>query len=184
MRKFIIFTLAVVFASCAIVNVYVTFPEEKIKKAAEDILAPPEQSQSGQTGFFRFNFTKNLYAEEVVVKKELKTDSPAIREAKEKINRWRNELCEYKKEGYVGEANNFKIVIKKLPDDLKKARRIRELVRKENQQREIIISELMRINKAAPKEEKVFRKIFAQTAQKYSPSGTWVQDENGKWDRK
>ena len=182
MKKFIILALTFLFVGCAVVNVYVTFPEEKIKKAAEDILAPPDQS--GQTGFFKFNFTKNLYAEEVVVKKELKTDSPAIKEAKEKINSWRGELNEYKKEGYVGETNNFKVVIKKLPDDLKKVRRIRELVRKENQQREIIIKELMRINKASPKEEKVFREIFAQTVQKYSPSGTWIQDENGKWNRK
>jgi len=182
MRKFIILALVFLFVGCAVVNVYVTFPEEKIKKAAEDILAPPEKS--GQTGSFRFNFTKNLYAEEVVVKKELKTDSSAIKEAKEKINSWRGELNEYKKEGYVGETNNFKVVIKKLPDGLKKARRVRELVRKENQQREIIIKELMRINKASPKEEKVFRKIFAQTAQKYSPSGTWIQDENGRWNRK
>ena len=141
MKKFIVLSLVFLFAGCAVVNVYVTFPEEKIKKAAEEILAPPEQS--GQSGSFRFNFTKNLYAEEIVVKKELKTDSPAIREAKEKINSWRNELCEYKKEGYVGETNNFKVVIKKLPDDLKKTRRVRELVRKENQQREIIISCLL-----------------------------------------
>jgi len=182
MKKSIILALTFLFVGCAVVNVYVTFPEEKIKKAAEDILAPPEHS--GQTGFFMFSFTKNLYAEEIVVKKELKTDSPAIRAAKEKINSWRSELNEYKKEGYVGETNNFKVVIKKLPDDLKKARRVRDLGRKENQQREIIISELMRINNAAPKEEKVFRKIFAKTAQKYSPSGTWIQDENGEWNRK
>jgi len=96
MKKFIILGLISLFAGCAVVNVYVTFPEEKIKKAAEDILAPPDQS--GQSGFFKFNFTKNLYAEEIVVKKEIKTDSPAIKEAKEKINSWRNELCEYKKE--------------------------------------------------------------------------------------
>jgi len=182
MKKFIVLELDFLYVGCAIINVYVTFPPYKIKKAAEDILAPPDQS--GQTGFFKFNFAKNLYAEEVVVKKELKTDSPAIKEAKEKINRWRGELNEYKKEGYVGETNNFKVVIKKLPDDLKKVRRIRELVRKENQQREIIIKELMRINKASPKEEKVFREIFAQTVQKYSPSGTWIQDENGRWNRK
>jgi len=32
--------------------------------------------------------------------------------------------------------------------------------------------------------KRVFREIFAQTVQKYSPSGTWIQDENGRWNRK
>ena len=179
-KKFLLFGVSLLLAGCAVVNVYVTFPEEKIKKAAEDILAPPEEPQS----FFRIPFTKTAYAEEVEVRKELKTDSPKIREAKKKINSWREKLNDFKKLGFVGETNNFKVVIKNLPSETKKAREVKEIVRKENEQREIIIKELMRINNASPSEEKKFRKIFAEVAQKYSPQGTWIQTVDGKWIKK
>jgi len=182
MKRIIIFLLVVLFAGCAVVNVYVTFPEEKIKKAAEDILAPAPSSPSG---FLKYNFTKNLYADEkVVVGKELKTDSPVIRQAQEKINSWRSKLDEFKKDGYIGETNDFKVVIKQVPDDKQKETELRELVKNENTQRDIIIKELMKINNAPAKEEKKFREIFAETSIKYSPSGTWIQDAKGNWKRK
>lgn len=187
MKKIMAFLLLIFLAGCAIVNVYVTFPEEKIKKAAEDILAPPDQSPSSQskpTGLLKLRFTRNLYAEEVEVKRELKTDSPAIREARKKRNSWWAQLKEFEKAGYIGEANDFRVVIKNLPDDKEKASKVRELVEKENRERKIIIREIMRINNANPEEEEKFKEIFAQTVQKYSPSGTWIQDKNGQWKRK
>jgi len=165
-----------------VVNVYVTFPEEKIKKAAEDILAPSEPLSP--TGFLKFSFTKDLYAEEVIVSKEPKTDSPAIKQAKEKMNSWGNELNEFKKNGYIGETNDFRVVIKQLPENNEEINKIKELVKNENTQRDIIISEFMKINNMSPKEEKKCRELFAETSQKYSPSGTWIQDPKGNWKRK
>lgn len=182
MRKgFLILFLIFGLLGCAVVNVYVTFPEEKVKEAAEELLAPPEGKPES---FLNNIFTKNAFAEEVEIKKELKTDSPKIKEAREKMNTWRKKLDEFKKNGYVGETNDFKVVIKELPKDNEIAKEVRKIVEDENTQREIMIKELLRINNAAPGEETKFRKIFAETAQKYSPKNTWIQLPDNSWVRK
>ncbi len=172
----------VLFVSCAVVNVYVTFPEEKVKKAAEELLAPPKTQE--KESFLNNIFTKNLYAQEITVTRDLKTDSPKIREAKTNMDSWRDKLDEFKKAGYIGETNNFKVVIKELPKDKNVAEEVKKIVDDENKQREIIIKELLRINNAAPTEEEKFRKIFAETSQKYSPSNTWIQLPDNTWIRK
>ncbi|HOK56878.1 MAG TPA: DUF1318 domain-containing protein [bacterium] len=185
MRKnFLLIFLVLGLISCAVVNVYVTFPEEKVKKAAEDLLAPPSSSKTKPESFLDNLFTRNLYAEEVVVTKDLKTDSPKISEAKEKMNTWREKLDEFKKSGYIGETNDFRVVIRELPKNSEDAKEVRKIVDDENKQREIMIKELLRINNAAPDEEKKFRKIFAEVAQKYSPQNTWIQLSDNSWTKK
>jgi hypothetical protein len=180
-KKVIAICLGLVLTGCAIVNVYVTFPEEKVKKAAEDLLAPPKKSPES---FLNRFLIKNLYAEEITVAKDLKTDSPKIREAKEKMDSWRGKLDQFKKVGYIGETNDFKVVIKDMPKDSEILNEVRKIVDDENKQREIMIKELLRINNAAPSEETKFRKIFSEVAQKYSPENTWIQISDGTWTRK
>lgn len=182
-RKLIVGLLGFILIGCAVVNVYVTFPEEKVKKAAEDLLAPPSSTKEKES-FLNNLFTKNLYAEEVVVTKDLKTDSPKIKEAKTKMDSWRDKLDEFKKLGYIGETNNFKVVIREIPKDIETEKEVRKIIADENQQREIMIKELLRINNAAPSEEEKFRKIFAEISQKYSPSNTWIQLSDNSWVRK
>ncbi|MCX7917230.1 MAG: YdbL family protein [bacterium] len=183
MKKFFLIGFILVLIGCAVVNVYVTFPEEKVKKAAEDLLAPPSKQQLPQS-FFDLFFTKTLYANEVVVTKDLKTDSPKIREAKEKMDTWRIKLDEFKKQGYIGETNNFRVVIKELPKDKEIEKEVRKIVEEENRQRDIMIKELLKINNAAPEEENKFRKIFGEVAQKYSPENTWIQLPDNSWIKK
>jgi hypothetical protein len=180
-NKIIVGFLGLILAGCAVVNVYVTFPEEKVKKAAEDLLAPPSKSPES---FLNKFLTKNLYAEEITVTKDLKTDSPKIKEAKEKMDSWREKLDQFKKAGYIGETNDFKVVIKEMPKDSEVLKEVRKIVDDENKQREIMINELLRINNAAPSEETKFRKIFSEVAQKYSPENTWIQLKDGTWTRK
>ncbi|MCM8772101.1 MAG: YdbL family protein [Candidatus Omnitrophica bacterium] len=168
---------------CAVVNVYVTFPEEKVKKAAEELLAPPKKLEEKES-FLNILFSKNLYAEEISVTKEIKTDSPKINQAREKMNSWRDKLDEFKKNGYIGETNNFRVIIRELPENPELQKEIRKLVENENRERDIIIKELLKINNAAPSEEEKFRKIFAETAQKYSPQNTWIQLQDNTWIRK
>jgi hypothetical protein len=183
MKSKIMIGLAIItFVSCAVVNVYVTFPEEKVKKAAEEILAPPKTQE--KESFLNNIFIKNLYAEEITVTRDLKTDSPKIREAKTNIDSWRDKLDEFKKAGYIGETNNFRVIIRELPKDKNVVEEVKKIVDDENKQREIIIKELLRINNAAPTEEEKFRKIFAETSQRYSPSNTWIQLPDNTWIRK
>ncbi len=180
-NKILIIFLGLFLFGCAVVNVYVTFPEEKVKKAAEDLLAPPSKSSES----FLNNFlTKNLYAQEITVTKDLKTDSPKIKEAKEKMDSWREKLDEFKKAGYIGETNNFKVIIKEMPKEPEVLKEVRKIIDEENKQREIMIKELLRINNAAPSEETKFRKIFSEVAQEYSPKNTWIQLIDGTWIRK
>lgn len=182
MKKGWILLSVLALAGCAIVNVYVTFPEEKIEKAAEELLAPPSQSKP-QSNLFRFRFTDVAYAQEVVeVKKDIKTDSPVIKAAKQKMDTWREELDTYKKEGFVGETNEFTVVVRNIPSDPEKTKRIRKIVNDENQQRRIMMDELLKINNVPAGEITKFKRIFADVMKKYSPSGTWIQEE--EWYRK
>lgn len=182
MKKIGVLMMLLAIAGCAIVNVYVTFPEEKIEKAAEELLAPPSQSKP-QSMLQRFIFTSTAYAQEVVeVRKDIKTDSPVIKAAKQKMDTWREELDSYKKDGFIGETNEFTVVVRNLPSDTEKAKRIKKIVSDENQQRKIMMDELLKINNVAASEISKFKRIFADVMKKYSPSGTWIQDE--EWHRK
>jgi uncharacterized protein YdbL (DUF1318 family) len=186
MRKTLgIVVLAVLFmVGCAVVNVYVTFPEEKIEKAAEDLLAPPDESAPVSI-LPKISFTRTAYAQEKVeVRRDIKTDSPAIKAAKEKMDTWRGKLDSFKKEGFVGETNDFRVVIKNLPSDSSLAGDVKEIVRDENKERMKMMDELIKINNVAPGEESKFKRIFAGVMQKYSPSGTWVESDTGQWSRK
>lgn len=182
-RKWIIGLLAVFVVGCAMVNVYVTFPEEKIKKAAEDILAPSDENNvsSSHLDFF---FAKNAYAEEVRIKKAIKTSSPAIEKAKKERAKWHRELMEYEKNGYIGETNSFKVVIKKLPEQESLAKAVRKIIDDENRARESIINEIIEINNVAPNEKETFVEMFSEVSQKYAPEGAWIQKSNGNWIQK
>lgn len=185
MRKILLcgLILAVCLAGCAVVNVYVTFPEEKIERAAEDLLAPPDSS--APRSFLPSIFTRQLYAQEVVeVRKDMKTDSPAIREAKAKMDSWRGKLDGFKQEGFLGEKNSFELEIRQLPSDASLAREVRQVANDENKERKVMMSELLKINNVAPGEADRFKQKFAEVAQRYSPKGTWVQTERGEWKRK
>ncbi len=169
---------------CAVVNVYVTFPEEKIEEAAEDLLAPPDDN-APMSILPEFSFTRMAYAQGTVeVKKDIRTDSPVIKSAKEKMNIWRGTLDRFKKEGFIGETNDFRIIVKNLPSDSSLAGDVKKIVSDENSEREKMMDELLKINNVAPGEESKFKRIFAGVMQKFSPSGTWVESETGQWSRK
>jgi hypothetical protein len=179
--KILISLVSLALIGCAVVNVYVTFPEKEIEEAAEDILAPPAESSASQS-ILNMVFTREAYAQEV--KRSLVTDSPVIDEAAKKRNSWLSEINKFKKEGFLGETNDFRIVLKNTPGTSEVIREVNELKDKENRQREIIIKELLNINNAAPSQEDKFRRIFSRVAQKYSPAGTWIQEPSGQWKKK
>lgn len=185
MKKLILLGLALsLFASgCAVVNVYVTFPEEKIKAAAEDLLAPPSPKNSGS--FLPRLFAAEAYAQEKVeVRKEVKTDSPVIRQAKSRMDSWWGRLDEFRKAGYIGEKNNFEVEVRQLPPDTAVAREVRQIASNENRERRVMMSELLKINNVPSGEEEKFKQVFGKVSQKNSPGGTWIQNEKGLWERK
>jgi len=181
---FFIFATAILFAGCATVTIYVTFPEEKIKKAAEDIEKMME-SQSQNIFYQMCNyFVSNAFAAEGSVSSEIKTDSPKIKEAIGQIKTWSDELALYKKNGYIGETKNYEVAIVNPPDDPAVLLKVKEIVQKENQQRNIILEELYRLNNISPGQKQIFREIFAKTKQKNAKPGEYIQNPDGTWIQK
>ena len=179
--KWIGVVLCFTLVSCAMVNVYITFPEEQIREAAEEIEGEIEGEPAGDTSYLQFIYGKVLYAEEITP--EIKTDSPVIRQAKGKRKSWRKKIDEFKRKGYIGESNRYSVEILRLPEDPEVAREVKEIVRKENRERDVIIKELVRINNARLQEGK-FREIFAEVKRKYAKKGEWIQLPSGKWVQK
>jgi len=182
--KWITAVAAIFLLGCAIVNVYVTFPEEKIKKAADDLLGPAEPGKAPGQSLFHLDMSQNAWAEEVGISREIKTSSPVLDQIKQRRDSWREKINEYKARGYLGETNSFSLVLKETPPASLLAE-VTDYMNKENQERQSMIAELMKINKADPNQEKTFRTIFAEVMiNKYTPSGAWVQQPDGTWVRK
>ncbi len=182
--KWLIAALAFCVVSCAVVNVYVTFPEEKIKKAADDLLGPAP-ADTGKQSFLKVSFGAEAQADEVSVTRDMKTSSPAMDQIKANRASWSSQLSGYEKAGYIGETMQFSVVLRDAPKDGNTASDVNSLIAKENRERDRMIAELMKINNAAAAQEKTFRTIFANTMiANYAPSGAWVQKASGEWVRK
>ena len=177
----------VMLIGCAMVTIYVTFPEEKIKKAAESIEKEIESAPAGKTSFITgwmiaaFSPGRAYAAE---ISSDLKTDSPKIRNAAKLRASWKSELDSYKQQGYVGENNQFQVEIRNAPSDVETLKKVRELVKKENEQRKIIIDELMLINNASPEQRAVFQEQFAKARREQAKIGEWIQNPDGTWVQK
>lgn len=185
LRKVMPIVVALFFlAGCAMVTIYVTFPEEKIKKAAEDIEKMMESLNKSILNYVCGFLTYTALAQESSVSSDIKTDSPKIREAIKQIKFWAEELASYKKEGYIGETNNYQVAIVNQPDNPNLLKKIKEIVQKENQQRNIILEEMYRINNVSPEQKQMFREIFANIKQKNAKTGEYIQNPDGKWIQK
>ncbi len=184
-RKLFPVLLIVLFlAGCAMVTIYVTFPEEKIKKAAEDIEKMMESSSRNILYQMCSFFACPAFAQEGSVSSDIKTDSPRIKEAINQIKSWADELTSYKKEGYIGETNNYQVAIVNQPDNPNLLKKVKEIVQKENQQRNIILEEMYRLNNVSPDQKQTFREIFAKIKQKNAKTGEYIQGPDGTWVQK
>jgi len=172
------------FAGCAMVTIYVTFPEEKIKKAAEDIEKMMESQSENILYQLCTFFISPVFAQENSASSSIKTDSPKIKEAINQIKSWSDELASYKKDGYIGETNDYQVAIINQPKDPELSKKVKEIVQKENQQRNIILEELFRLNNVSPDQRKTFREIFAKTRQKNAKPGEYIQNPDGTWTQK
>jgi uncharacterized protein YdbL (DUF1318 family) len=85
----------------------------------------------------------------------------------------------------IGETNDGKIVIhdaSKLKPLLKT--KVEGLVQGENRARDALYSEVMQSNHLPGDTLSSVKKSFARSFQAESPSGTWVQGEDGSWSQK
>lgn len=183
--KWLCSILILLFIGCANINVYVTFPEKKIEEAADDILAPMDSVQGRTQSFFRFGLGREAYAQEIGVTVKIKTNSPEITQARKKRDSWANQLKDFKEKGFIGESNDFRVVLKNTPEEKTLAENVREMIQEENRQRNIIIQGIIKINNVPEDQEEIFRRIFADSViKKYTSKGSWIQLNNGKWVKK
>jgi uncharacterized protein YdbL (DUF1318 family) len=175
-------------AGCAMVSIYVTFPEEKIKKAADSIEGGiDEAAPAKKTSLLMDRFLGQVFAAEACaaeISSELKTDSPKIQAAAKLRASWREELDSYKQQGFVGENNKYQIEMRNAPSDQDTLKKVQALVKKENEQRKIIIDELIAINSAASQQREAFQAQFAKARRDHAKPGEWIQDTNGDWSQK
>lgn len=196
MRKFLIslFLLALA-AGCATVNVYITFPQEKLEKAAEQIeldlqkdlmLTPPPAAPRGGQG--RFNPLEWLgpapaYAQ--TISSEVKTRSPLIEEIMKRRRERLSDLQVFKDKGTLGE-NREGLLDTRSSTGLDRETRLKQekLVREENQDRLSMYREIVKINSMPSEELKNVQAAFAKIQRKIAQVGEWIQDEDGTWVQK
>jgi len=100
----------------------------------------------------------------------------------------KDDIDEFKKAEIVGENNLGLVEIRnhqKLESDPELKNRVVKIVETENGYRQIIMDRIIVLNDSAAKagNENVAR-IFAKINQDNSEAGTWVQSDNGKWNKK
>lgn len=100
----------------------------------------------------------------------------------------KDDIDEFKQEGYVGENNEGFLEIRssnKLTMDTELMTLVKEIVDEENGDREIIMGRVIELNDSLKKRErKDILTIFANMNQENSPDGTWIQDVAGQWKKK
>ena len=191
MRKIgVIFGLALLLVSCAVVNVYVTFPQEKIDKAMEGLelqiqpavpslksLVPKKQSRLSP---WRFLEPTPLYAQTIT--SELKISSPAIAEAKARIGKRFSDIQRYKDNKNLGENKDGLLDIRSTDGlDGKQVSLFQKTVKEENNDRMTIYREIVQINSMDSAEIKKVQTGAARSNRKLANDGEWIQNENGAW---
>lgn len=100
----------------------------------------------------------------------------------------KDDIDEFKRNGYVGENNQGFLEIrtsKELNKYPEKMKFVEEIVQEENNDREIIMGRVIELNDSLKKAvKKDILTIFARMNQDNSPKGTWTQTPDGSWVKK
>ena len=192
MRKIgVIFGLALLLVSCAVVNVYVTFPQEKIDKAMEGLelqiqpavpsLKVPAPKNQSRLSPWRFLEPTPLYAQTIT--SELKISSPVIDEAKARIGKRFSDIQRYKDNKNLGENKDGLLDIRPTDRELagKEVALLRKMVKEENNDRMTIYREIVKINSMDSADIKKVQAGAAKSNRNLANEGEWIQNENGTW---
>jgi len=192
LKLWIILVLAVFFLACVTVNIY--FPATKVEKAAEEIVKEvrqqspkkeqnlkKEEKSPPESELHKWQFINCAYAQEGA----LEVSTATIRALKTSIKKRFPNLVSYFQRGIIGENNGGLLEIRtwegvSLPERAK----VKQLVEAENKDRISLYQEIAKTMGIDPSQLERVQKIFAKQWQKTTPSGTWIQTEDGKWVRK
>ena len=206
MRKIgLIFGLTLLLVGCLSVNVYVTFPQEKIDKAMEGLelqiqpvvpslvvpapkkqsrLSPVELSPLYGVSPWRFLEPTLLYAETVITS-EVKTTSPVIAEAKARRIERLSDIQNYKDKKILGESNEGLLDVRSTVGlDGKQVSSLQKTVKEENNDRMTIYREIVQLNNMSSAEIKKVQAGAAKISRKLAKTGEWIQNDDGTWQAK
>ncbi|MCX5642133.1 MAG: DUF1318 domain-containing protein [Candidatus Omnitrophica bacterium] len=191
MRKIgLIVGLALLLVGCLSVNVFVTFPQEKLDKAMEGLelqvqpVSPVPFKQS-RLSPWRFLEPTLLCAAETVVNSEVKTTSPVIAEAKARRIERLSDIQGYKDKKILGESKEGLLDIRSTAGlDGKEASALQKMVKEENSDRMAIYREIVQINNMPSEQIKNIQAAAAKANRKLAKEGEWIQSEDGAWKEK
>ncbi len=173
---------SVFFALLACVTVNVNFPESAAQKATDDYvgeLYKAKEKHTEKKSSMLFSLIPEAWAGEFDV------DSKKALEIREKMASRLDDVIAQKSAGFLGEANDGmlsihdKTKIKKLL-----LRKLQKLVQSENIDRKELYQEVLRSNHLTKNHLINVEQSFARSFKHVSPSGTWVQNDDGSWDQK
>ncbi len=118
----------------------------------------------------------------------MSTEKKKVLEALQQQEFNKDDVDEFKKKGYVGEASDGSLIVRsgenaKIAEEQSKL--VQDIVQEENQCRQAVMQRVVELNdalkKAVPKDVLA---VFAKMYQDNSPKGTWIQDPVGNWIKK
>jgi uncharacterized protein YdbL (DUF1318 family) len=192
-RPLVALALAVgVLGACVPVTVNVTFPQEKLDDAANQIVdmsrrpagAPPAPGSGSPpkpgSGLERWLAPREAAAQEPGprVAQGPTTDTAELRRLTESQNRRLGALQQWLARGCVGESNQG--LLEARPGQGCSGD-VARLIADENRDRQAIVETFMRQNKMAASEAGRVRASFARAYRDRVQSGQWIQTDGGAW---
>src|SRR6185437_3539307 len=187
---------AVALPGCVTVNVNI--PDQDLQKASDDYVRElyeekaktkpkpsPSPSVSASPALEKsdssWNFIPAAQADELHGRSSI-TRSAKLDALMQKMKSRIPETIPLKKAGILGESRDGKLVLKNRPaQGLKKAEALVEAM---NQDRADVYKEVLAHNHFPKNSLPIIERNFAHAFQKHSPSGTWVQAQDGSWSQK
>ena len=179
--------LVIFFLACVTVNIY--FPaaaaektaEEIVKEVREQIPQKEEEKQPAEPEARQWRLITVAYAQEGA----LEVSNASIRALKASIKARYPALIPYLQKGVMGENKvGFLEVRNREGLSLRDKAKVKQLVEAENKDRTALYKEVSKALQIDPTQIERLQKIFTKEWQKTVPSGTWVQTEDGKWEKK
>jgi uncharacterized protein YdbL (DUF1318 family) len=188
----LLFSLPLTLLSCVTINVNI--PEGAVQQASDDYVKDlyeakerdkkpaPNPSASPRTksqNILPFDIESAAFADEPTVK----TDSDKAQEIKARMKARLDDVTAQKDAGVFGEGNDGKLALKGKPAAANE-KKIKKLLADENSDRDDLYHEIIRHNGMDKAGLTTIEKNFAHAFQKHSPTGSWMQDDDGTWFKK
>lgn len=191
--------------SCGDVNVYITFEAPKAERAIQAIndevygpkkaappapekTAPEKAPKTGEAPAYLPPWT-GLVGVAYAGEAKLDVETPQIKAINRNRAQRSGKLAEWKGKGAIGEAKDGYVALvppesSKVQLPLKQKQEVNSLIEAENSDRQELFKQLLKANKWSPDDMPKLQALFAKDLREREASGNWVQQADGKWEKK